>query len=290
MNAPEKIAFLPDIQSQVDNRDLRIDAVGINAVRYPMTIRAGKRLLPTIATLSMTVSLPAISKGTHMSRFIELLEAQTDALDQGGFKAILLDMLERLEARSGAIEMRFPYFVRKTAPVSGVQSQLDYEVCWRGSVSDAERYSFWMHVTVPATSLCPCSKEISAYGAHNQRSHISIEAELAGKMAIEELIAIAERSASCEVYGLLKRQDEKYVTERAYDNPKFVEDLVRDVALALNQEPRVGAYVVEAENFESIHNHSAFARIVRTSLAVGSAQPGKRQDQHLHLLSTGTTR
>ncbi len=290
MNAPEKIAFLPDIQSQVDCRDLRIDAVGVNAVRYPMTIRAGKRLLPTIATVTMTVSLPAVTKGTHMSRFIELLEARTEALDPEGFKTVLFDMLERLDARSGSIEMRFPYFVRKTAPVSGVQSQLDYEVCWRGSVSDEGRYLFRMHVTVPATSLCPCSKEISAYGAHNQRSHISIEAELAGRMEIEELIAIAERSASCEVYGLLKREDEKYVTERAYDNPKFVEDLVRDVALALNREPRVGAYVVEAENFESIHNHSAFARIARPSLAVGSTQSGKRQDQRLHLLSTATIR
>jgi GTP cyclohydrolase FolE2 len=284
MNAPETIALLPDIQSRADNRDLRIDAVGISGVRYPMTIRAGERLLPTIATLSMTVGLAAVTKGTHMSRFIELLEARTEALDQEGFKGMLLDMLERLEARSGAIEMRFPYFVRKSAPVSGVQSQLDYEVCWRGSVSDEGRYSFWMHVTVPATSLCPCSKEISAYGAHNQRSNISIEAELAGEMAIEDLIAIAERSASCEVYGLLKRPDEKYVTERAYDNPKFVEDLVRDVALALNQEPRVGAYVVEAENFESIHNHSAFARIARTSPAAGSAPSGKRQHRHLHLL------
>jgi GTP cyclohydrolase FolE2 len=284
MNAPEKIALLPDIQSQVDNRDLRIDAVGINGVRYPMTVRSDKRLLPTIATLSMTVGLPAVTKGTHMSRFIELLEAQAEALDQEGFRTILLDMLERLEARSGSIEMRFPYFVRKTAPVSGVRSQLDYEVCWRGSVSDEGRYSFWTHVTVPATSLCPCSKEISAYGAHNQRSHISIEAELAGEMAIEELIAIAERNASCEVYGLLKRPDEKYVTERAYDNPKFVEDIVRDVALALNQEPRVGAYVVEAENFESIHNHSAFARIVRTSPAVAPTRSGKRQDRYLHLL------
>ena len=289
MNAPEIIVFLPDIQSQVDNRDLRIDAVGIKAVRYPMTIRSGKRLMPTITTLSMTVSLPAVTKGAHMSRFIELLEAQTEALDQKGFKAIVLDMLQRLDARSGTVEMRFPYFVRKTAPVSGVQSQLDYEVCWRGTVSDEGRYTFWMHVTVPATSLCPCSKEISAYGAHNQRSHISIEAELADVMAIEELIAIAECSASCEVYGLLKRKDEKYVTERAYDNPRFVEDLVRDVALALNQEPRVDAYVVDAENFESIHNHSACARIVRTSLAAGSMLSGKKQDQHLHLLLRGTT-
>ena len=290
MNALERIALLPDIQSQVDNRHLRIDAVGINGVRYPMTIQSGQSVLPTIATLSMTVGLPAVTKGTHMSRFIELLEAKTEALDQKGFKAILLDMLQRLEARSGAIDMRFPYFVTKTAPVSGVQSQLDYEVCWRGSVSDEGRFSFWMHVTVPATSLCPCSKEISAYGAHNQRSHIRIEAELAGEMTIEELITIAERSASCEVYGLLKRSDEKYVTERAYDNPKFVEDLVRDVALALNQEPRVLAYVVEAENFESIHNHSAFARIVRTSPAVRSTESGKRQDRYLHLLLTGATR
>lgn len=290
MNAPEKIAFLPDIQSQVDHRDLRIDAVGIKGVRYPVTIKGRGKPVPTIATLSLTVGLAASTKGTHMSRFIELLEARTEALDPAGFKAILFDMLERLEAHSGAIEMRFPYFVRKAAPVSGVQSLLDYEVCWRGSVSDDGHYAFWMRVTVPATSLCPCSKEISEYGAHNQRSHIGIEAELAGQMAIEELIAIAERSASCEVYGLLKRQDEKYVTERAYDNPKFVEDLVRDVALALNQEPRVGAYVVEAENFESIHNHSAFARIARPIPAAGPAQPGKRQDPHLHLLSTGAIR
>lgn len=249
-----------------------------------MTVRAGKRLVPTIATLSMSVGLSAVTKGTHMSRFIELLEARAEALDQHGFRAMLLDMLKRLEARSGAIEIRFPYFVRKSAPVSGVQSYLDYEACWRGSVSDEGRYSFRMQVMVPATSLCPCSKEISAYGAHNQRSHIRIEAELADEMAIEELIAIAERSASCEVYGLLKRPDEKYVTERAYDNPRFVEDLVRDVALALNQEPRVGAYVVEAENFESIHNHSAFARIVRTSPRAISSQSGKPQDRHLQLL------
>lgn len=285
MNAPEKFAFLPDIQSLVDSRDLRIDAVGINGVRYPMTIQAGGKLVPTIAMLSMTVGLSAATKGTHMSRFIELLEARTEALDQAGFQALLLDMLERLDARSGSIDMRFPYFVRKTAPVSGVQSRLDYEVCWRGSVAEDGHYSFWMHVTVPATSLCPCSKEISAYGAHNQRSHIGIEAELAGEMAIEELIAIAESSASCEVYGLLKRQDEKYVTERAYDNPKFVEDMVRDVALALNREPRVGAYVAEVENFESIHNHSAFARIVRPSPVAGRAQPATRQDQYLHLLT-----
>ena len=289
MNASERIAMLPDVQSRADSRDLRIDAVGIKRVRSPVTIRAGERLLPTIATFSMTVGLPAITKGIHMSRFVELLELQTQALDQHGFKSLLLDMLARLDARSGTIEMRFPYFMRKIAPVSRVQSQLDYDVGWRGRVSDEGRYSFWMHVRVPATSLCPCSKEISAYGAHNQRSQISIETELAGEMAIEELIAVAERSASCEVYGLLKRADEKYVTERAYDNPKFVEDLVRDVALELNHEPRVRAYVVEAENFESIHNHSAFARLVRPIGPQESALSGGRRGPQLNLLLTGTT-
>lgn len=262
MNAPQRFT-LPDIQSQPDSRNIRIDAVGVKGVRYPVEVRTGDRVTATIASLAMTVGLPAVAKGTHMSRFIELLEAQSEPVDQQRFRAIAFSMLERLEAHSGAIEMRFPYFIKKTAPVSGVQSMLDYEVCWQANVSESGKYAFRMQVTVAATSLCPCSKEISSYGAHNQRSHISIEAELLCEMAIDELIAIAERSASCEVYGLLKRADEKYVTERAYDNPKFVEDLVRDIALALNCEPRVGAYVVEVENFESIHNHSAFARIAR---------------------------
>ena len=261
MNAPERIPFLADVQSQADDRLLAIDAVGIKGVRHPVGIRAGANVVPTIATFSMTVGLPAAVKGTHMSRFVECLQAQVHPFEQRAFKAMVFDMLDRLDARTGCVEMRFPYFVRKTAPVSRVQSQLDYDVCWRGEVTAGGRHAFTMHVTVPATSLCPCSKEISAYGAHNQRSHIAIEAELVQDMDIEELIAIAERSASCDVYGLLKRPDEKYVTERAYENPKFVEDLVRDVAIALQREPRVARYVVEAENFESIHNHSACARI-----------------------------
>ena len=284
MNAPERIG-LPDIQSQIDGRDIGIDAVGVKDVRYPVTISTVSGPLPTIAVWSMTVGLHAAAKGTHMSRFIEILEAHAGPLSPPRFRAMVFHMIERLDARSGTVEMRFPHFVKKAAPVSGVQSRLDYDVRWRGSVANDGAYSFRMKIIVPATSLCPCSKEISEYGAHNQRSHITIEAELEGEMAIEELIAIAERCASCEVYGLLKRPDEKYVTERAYDNPKFVEDLVRDVALALNQEPRVRAYVVEAENFESIHNHSAFARIVRTTPVAGSAQSGKRQDRHLHVLS-----
>jgi GTP cyclohydrolase FolE2 len=260
MNAPEKV-FLQDVQSRPDSRNLRIEAVGIKGIRYPMTIQTGAGPVPTVATLAMTVTLEASDKGTHMSRFVELLEAQREPLTLERFARLVADMLKRLQAPSGMIEMRFPYFIRKTAPVSAVQSQLDYEVCWRAGISDRGSYSTWVSVIVPATSLCPCSKEISEYGAHNQRSRITVEAEILADMPAEDLIAIAERSASCEVYGLLKRPDEKYVTERAYDTPKFVEDVVRDAALALKQDRRVGAFVVEAENFESIHNHSAYARI-----------------------------
>jgi len=285
MNAPERIG-LPDIQSRLDSRDIGINAVGVKEVRYPVTILTGGGPAPTIATLSMTVGLSAVTKGTHMSRFIELLEMQTEPLSQSRFHGMVINMVERLHARSGTIEMRFPWFVKKTAPVSGVQSQLDYDVCWRGSVAGNGAYLFWMRVIVPATSLCPCSKEISEYGAHNQRSHITIEAEITGEMAVEELIAIAERSASCEVYGLLKRPDEKYVTERAYDNPKFVEDLVRDVAVALNREPRVLAYVVEAENFESIHNHSAFARVLQPSRVDEPEHPKGWRKCNLRFLPT----
>lgn len=262
MNVPERIS-LPDIQSLRDTRDMPIDAVGIKGVRYPLTIISADRWVPTVASFSMTVGLAATAKGTHMSRFIELIEEQSEALDLQGFQQLLARMLERLEARNGTIEMRFPYFVKKTAPISGIQSLLDVDVCWRVSRFPDRACRTWLQVLVPATSLCPCSKEISRYGAHNQRSHISIEAELDADMTHEELIDIAESSASCEVYGLLKRQDEKYVTERAYDNPKFVEDLVRDVALALEGDSRIAHYRVEVENFESIHNHSAFAYIRR---------------------------
>jgi GTP cyclohydrolase IB len=265
MNAPERIA-LQDVQSRPDLRNLRIDAVGVKGLRYPVRIQAGEGALSTVATWCLTVALKASEKGTHMSRFVELLEAQSEPLSARRFTRLVGEMLERLHAASGTIEMRFPYFVRKAAPVSGVPSMLDYEVCWRGSISERGTCSFWMSVAVPATSLCPCSKEISEYGAHNQRSSIQVCAELLDDVAIDELIRVAEEAASCELYGLLKRPDEKYVTERAYDNPRFVEDLVREIALALDRDGRIGRYIVEAENFESIHNHSAFARI--TSNAV----------------------
>jgi GTP cyclohydrolase IB len=253
--------MLADVQSRPDTRAIAIDAVGIRRLQSPVRIRTRQGDLSTIASFSMAVALPATVKGTHMSRFVELIGGQTEAFDPAGFRSLAADMLRRLGAASCMIEMRFPLFLGKTAPVSGAHSLLDYEARWQVELAADGGDSFRVKVGVPVTSLCPCSKEISAYGAHNQRSLLSIDAELGEAMDMEELIVIAERSASCEVYGLLKRADEKFVTERAYENPKFAEDLVRDVAVELNREPRVRSYVVEAENFESIHNHSAFARL-----------------------------
>jgi GTP cyclohydrolase I len=197
-----------------------------------------------------------------MSRFVALLEENKAPLEPATFRTMLAAMLEKLEAEAGRIEVSFPYFVNKTAPVSGVHSLLDYEVTLTGDTRNGATRLF-LKVLVPVTSLCPCSKKISRYGAHNQRSHVTISAELTDDVAVEELVRIAEEEASCELWGLLKRPDEKFVTERAYENPKFVEDLVRDVAQRLNADERIVAYVLEAENFESIHNHSAYAVIER---------------------------
>ncbi len=263
MNQMNPAFVMPDVQSTPDTRQIPIQRVGVKAVRYPLTVRtASGDLQPSIGMWNLDVHLPAEQKGTHMSRFVALLDEHRAPLDQAAFRVMLESMLAKLEAHSGRIEVSFPYFVMKTAPVSGVQSLLDYEVTLTGEMREGEtRMS--LKVLVPVTSLCPCSKKISEYGAHNQRSHVTIAAELAADMPIEDLIRIAEEEASCELWGLLKRPDEKFVTERAYENPKFVEDLVRDVATRLNADERVVAYVLEAENFESIHNHSAYAVIER---------------------------
>lgn len=262
MNAPDSW-LLPDVQAIADRRNVFINRVGVKALVHPLRIAAaGGAAVPTVATVDMTVGLPPEVKGTHMSRFVEILQQCDEPIDAAAFERLLGRMLQRLEAQSGTIEMRFPYFIRKRAPVSGVESLLDYRVMFRGERVSGETL-FTTRVSAPATSLCPCSKEISEYGAHNQRSDITITVQCAGPMAIEELAGIAEQEASCEVYGLLKRPDEKYVTERAYDNPKFVEDLVRDIALRLDADERVRSYAVEAENFESIHNHSAYALVER---------------------------
>jgi len=252
---------IPDVQATPDVRRLAIDKVGIKSIRHPMKIleRAGD-VQHTIANFSMFVGLPHQFKGTHMSRFVEILNAHEREITVESFRAMLREMVKKLGAETGHIEMSFPYFVSKKAPVSGVESLLDYEVTFVGEIV-AGREQFSLKVQVPVTSLCPCSKKIADYGAHNQRSHVTIAARVHKFVWIEELIDLVEKQASSELYGLLKRPDEKYVTELAYDNPKFVEDMVRDIAAKLNVDPRIEAYVVESENFESIHNHSAYAMI-----------------------------
>jgi GTP cyclohydrolase I len=261
MNAPEKI-FLPDVQSHADRRNLAIQRVGVKDITHPLTVLTARGPQPTVASVDMYVALPPDVKGTHMSRFLEVLAAAHEPVSPAMLQRLMTTMLARLDADAGYVEMRFPYFVMKTAPVSGVESLMDYRVTMRAETK-AGVTTVTMQVLVPVTSLCPCSKNISEYGAHNQRSHVTIAATLRDELSVEALIAVAEGAASCELWGLLKRPDEKYVTERAYDNPKFVEDLVRDVALGIEAIDAVSAYTVESENFESIHNHSAYARIER---------------------------
>jgi GTP cyclohydrolase IB len=255
---------IPDVQSTIDTRHIAIQSVGIRSVKYPVLIELqGQKAMPSVAEFEMTVFLPADQKGTHMSRFIALLEeSQGSVLTVSGFRAMLVEMLKRLDAPSGRVKMELPYFLSKVAPISGVSSLMDYQLTLEGSASEAGQ-DIYLTVVVPVTSLCPCSKKISEYGAHNQRSHVTARVQLKEDVDIAQFISAIEQQASCELYGLLKRPDEKYVTERAYDNPKFVEDLVRDVAIAMHKFEQIGHYTVEAENFESIHNHSAYARIDR---------------------------
>ena len=260
MNSPiDHAVVMPDVQSTVDTRQILIQRVGIRGVRHPMLIASAEGPQATVANWTLTVELPAEEKGTHMSRFVALLEQyRSQPMTPELFRQMARDMLPLLHARRGDITAAFPYFIDKAAPVSGVRSLMDYEVQWiaRANGDDIE---FELVVQVPVTSLCPCSKTISDYGAHNQRSHVTVHAVLAETTSMDSIIRLVEDEASCELWGLLKRPDEKFVTERAYDNPKFVEDLVRDVAARLNAEAGVNRYRVEAENFESIHNHSAYA-------------------------------
>jgi len=253
--------LIEDVQSTSDTRQLAIDKVGIKNIRHPVKIKDKTGgVQHTVAVFNMYVHLPHNFKGTHMSRFVEILNMNEREISVENFETILRKMVKRLEAQSGHIEMTFPYFINKIAPVSGVTSLLDYMVTFIGEIKDGA-YSITIKVLVPVTSLCPCSKKISNYGAHNQRSHVIITARISEFIWVEDLIRIVEEQASSELYGLLKRPDEKYITEHAYDNPKFVEDMVRDVAAQLNADPRIGAYTVECENFESIHNHSAYAQL-----------------------------
>jgi GTP cyclohydrolase IB len=254
---------IEDVQGRLDTRRIPIDRVGIKDIYHPVRVkdRSGGEQ-HTIANFNMYVHLPHNFKGTHMSRFVEILNEHEREISVESFNQMLAEMTNRLDSEAGHLEMAFPYFVMKRAPVTGAQSLLDYRATLAAELKNGS-VETWLKVQVPVTSLCPCSKQISDYGAHNQRSHLTISARIAEHVWIEELIDIAEEEGSSELYGVLKRPDEKFVTERAYDNPKFVEDIVRDVATRLNADSRIRSYVVEAENFESIHNHSAYARISR---------------------------
>jgi len=257
---------MPDVQSSHDSREQRIDQVGIKALKHPLTFIDAENHTNTIAECMLTVGLPAERKGTHMSRFVAMLNEQTLQLSLATLPDWVDAMLERLDAKSGVAEFCFPYFISKPAPVSGQAALMDYEVTLRGEVDINGQKNTRITVLVPVTSLCPCSKEISDYGAHNQRSHITLSADVTDTtLTLSHLIAQVEEQGSCPLWGLLKRPDEKHITERAFDQPKFVEDIVRDVAACLKNYPGLDRFTVSVENFESIHNHSAWAVIEQYS-------------------------
>jgi len=265
-----KPSVMADVQSTRDERALPIEQVGIRGVRHPLTVRTKTGSFPSVGNFEMDVALPAHVKGTHMSRFIAILQQQDKPIDSTSVVSMVSEMLPLLDATEGRVQFTYTHFVKKAAPVSGVESLMDYEVTWmskgKKNADGSIDVELNLRAVVPVMSLCPCSKEISDFGAHNQRSHVTMTVALdpQTKMTVEDLVTAAESEASSELWGLLKRPDEKWVTERSYSNPKFVEDLVRDVAGQLKADERILSFAVEAENFESIHNHSAFAKISLT--------------------------
>ena len=258
-----KNTLLPDTQNTKDIRNIVINQVGIKDILHPINfVNRDNESHPSVANFTMTVELPANMKGTHMSRFIEILNDGECNFGVESFMDLVQTVADKLESTDALVIVEFPFFRNKKAPSSGVQSLLDYQVTLTGSVVDGKS-ELTLKVVVPVTSLCPCSKSISKYGAHNQRSHITIEAKATkgSTIYLEDLIDLAEQKASSELYAILKRDDEKVVTERAYENPAFVEDIVRDIAVDLNSDKKINYYCLESENFESIHNHSAYALI-----------------------------
>jgi GTP cyclohydrolase IB len=250
-----------DVQSRRDHRKINIRKVGVKGIKYPVIVLDRVNEIQHVnATINMYVNLPHHFKGTHMSRFIEILNEYRGQINIGNFEKILRKMREKLNAKSARMEIEFPYFIEKSAPVSGAKSLMDY-VCWFSGENDGEQTDFLVGVSVPVTTVCPCSKEMSCVGAHNQRSIVRVQLRFRKFFWIEDIIGIVESSASGEVYSLLKRVDEKHVTEKAYENPMFVEDVVRNVAVRLNKDSNFTWYSVEAENIESIHNHSAYAYV-----------------------------
>ena len=258
---------MPDVQASQDTRNVAIDKVGVKHIRYPITLKcpATGGVQHTVARVNMYVGLPHYQKGTHMSRFLEVLNEHHDQLRSDQIMDVCKSMMKRLEAEEAHLEFAFPYFIHKKAPITKSEGMLDIEVTFEAHTSLAGTGRFVMGLKVPATSLCPCSREISDYGAHNQRCEMEVRVQFVDGqyMWIEELFDLVEQAASTQVFAVLKRPDEKHVTEAAYDNPKFVEDIVRDLALALNQEQRIAWYQVNSENYESIHNHNAYAFIER---------------------------
>jgi len=251
-----------DIQNQQDFRNIAIDKVGVKDIRYPITVLdKATKTQQTVATINMYVNLPKDFKGTHMSRLVEILNEHDRRISIKNFSDILSTMKERLNAESAHIEISFPYFVMKTAPVSKSQGLMEYQCTFKGSQNNGKDHV--VLIRVPITTLCPCSREISDFGAHNQRGEVRLQVRFKKFMWIEDLINLVEENASCDVYSVLKREDEKYVTEKAYQNPKFVEDVVRDIAEKLQNDANIVWFSIECENFESIHNHNAYAYIER---------------------------
>ncbi len=251
---------MKDIQNHKDNRNIDIDQVGVKGIRYPITVldkNMGEQ--QTVAEINMYVNLPRHYKGTHMSRFVEILNEHSRRISLQNFSEILEEMKKRLNAKSAHMEITFPYFINKMAPVTGSEGLMEYNCTFKGSLN--KRPDLMIIIRVPISTLCPCSKEISDFGAHNQRGEVKLQVRFKKFIWIEDLINLVESSASSDVYSVLKREDEKYVTERAFNKPMFVEDIVRDIAQELNKDSNITWFAVESENFESIHNHNAYAYV-----------------------------
>jgi GTP cyclohydrolase I len=253
---------MKDIQNHKDNRNIDIDQVGVKGIRYPITVldkNMGEQ--QTVAKINMYVNLPRHYKGTHMSRFVEILNEHSRRISLQNFSEIMEEMKKRLNAKSAHMEITFPYFIKKKAPVTKSEGLMEYICTFKGSLNEGSDLVTIIHV--PISTLCPCSKEISAFGAHNQRGEVTLQVRFKKFIWIEDLIRLVEETASSDVFSVLKREDEKYVTEWAYDHPMFVEDIVREIAQKLNHDPNITWFAVESENFESIHNHNAYACIER---------------------------
>jgi len=256
------INLMKDVQSELDNRNLPINKVGIKNMRYPINVLdRKKKIQSTVATINMYVDLPHHYKGTHMSRFVEMLNELQPEVSLKNFSLVMEQMKSCLKAASAHLEISFPYFMEKKSPVSGSVGLMDYDCRFIGFSNSSGSTDVVTEVKVPITSVCPCSKEISSYGAHNQRGEVTLATRFKKFIWIEDMVELIEKCASCEVFSVLKRVDEKFVTEKAFNNPKFVEDIVRDISLELKKDQNITWFSVSAENFESIHNHSAYALI-----------------------------